>query len=158
MTARPAADHGTRPIDLDAAARAGNSAERSTRQKRALAGLLEEIDAFHTAQDLHQLLKARGERVGLTTVYNQLRVLADAGQVDVLRSETGEALYRRCHTDAHHHHLVCRRCGRTIEVAGPNIEAWATEVAKQANYSDVAHVIEIVGTCARCRSRTAKKV
>ncbi len=127
------------------------TAERSTRQKRALAGLLGDTDTFRTAQELHQLLRERGERVGLTTVYNQLKALADAGEVDVLRSESGEALYRRCRTEAHHHHLLCRRCGRTVEVAGPNIEAWATELAQREGYTDVAHTVEIVGTCANCR-------
>jgi Fur family ferric uptake transcriptional regulator len=132
--------------------------ERSTRQKRALAGLLADIDTFHTAQDLHQLLQARGERVGLTTVYNQLKALADAGAVDVLRSEAGEALYRRCRTGAHHHHLLCRICGRTVEITGPaDFESWATELASREGYTDVAHTIEIVGTCSNCRPRRGRR-
>src|SRR5881275_3040294 len=91
------------------------SRPRSTPQKRALSAVLEEADGFLSAQDLHAELRARGQRVGLTTVYNQLRALAEAGQVDSLRAEDGEALYRRCGSDGHHHHLVCRRCGRTVE-------------------------------------------
>ncbi len=158
MPTRPAADRGAPAMDAEAVTRPGAAGERSTRQKRALAGLLGEIDAFYTAQDLHQLLKARGERVGLTTVYNQLRTLADTGEVDVLRSESGEALYRQCRTDSHHHHLLCRECGRTVEVAGPNIEAWTADIGEREGYTDVTHTIEIVGTCARCQpSRRAER-
>jgi Fur family transcriptional regulator, ferric uptake regulator len=150
--ARLVAEHGKPAADAELGSAAGASRERSTRQKRALAALLGDIDTFRTAQDLHQLLQARGERVGLTTVYNQLRALADAGEVDVLRSESGEALYRRCRTESHHHHLLCRRCGRTVEIEGPNIEAWASDLAHREGYTDVAHTVEIVGTCSDCRS------
>ena len=62
--------------------------ERSTRQKRALASILEGSDAFRSAQDLFTELRAKGENVGLTTVYSQLRALADAGEIDALRART----------------------------------------------------------------------
>lgn len=126
------------------------AAERSTRQKRALAAALAESDVFRSAQDLHAELRARGETVGLTTVYSQLRALADAGQVDVLRSDEGETLYRRCMTDEHHHHLVCRDCGRTVEVEGPEVERWAEHTAELHHFVDVRHTLEIVGTCPTC--------
>jgi len=123
---------------------------RSTRQKRAVAGVLAETDTFRSAQDLHAELRARGTRVGLTTVYNQLRALADSGEVDVLRAEDGETLYRRCGSDDHHHHVLSRVCGRTVEVAGRAIEKWAAKVAKEAGFVDVRHTVEVVGTCAEC--------
>src|ERR1043165_7927730 len=91
---------------------------RSTRQKRALAGVIDEAQDFRSAQELHEALRAGGEQVGLTTVYNQLRALAEAGLLDTLRSPDGETLYRRCGSTGHHHHLLCRVCGRTVEVAG----------------------------------------
>src|SRR5690348_13410038 len=123
---------------------------RSTRQKRALAAAIDESQEFRSAQDLHEALRARGERVGLTTVYNQLRALADAGLVDTLRSADGETLYRRCDTSSHHHHLLCRVCGRTVEVAGSTVERWAEKVAAEAGFVDVSHTIEVVGTCPTC--------
>jgi Fur family ferric uptake transcriptional regulator len=144
---------GQGPVKGEGLDRAVNVGERSTRQKRALATLLSEVDSFRTAQDIHQLLRARGERVGLTTVYNQLRALADSSEVDVLRSETGESLFRQCHTETHHHHLLCRVCGRTVEINGEGIESWAAEIAASAGYVDVAHTVEIVGICTSCQPR-----
>jgi Fur family ferric uptake transcriptional regulator len=123
---------------------------RSTRQKRALALVVDEARDFRSAQELHEALRARGERVGLTTVYNQLRALADAGLLDTLRSPDGETLYRRCGSEGHHHHLLCRSCGRTVEVAGIAIERWAEKVAAEAGFVDVSHTIEVVGTCPTC--------
>ena len=95
---------------------------RSTRQRAAVAAALAQVDEFRSAQDLHDILKHQGDSVGLTTVYRTLQSLADAGEVDVLRTHDGEAVYRRCSTGDHHHHLVCRVCGKAVEVEGPAVE------------------------------------
>ncbi|MEV1049333.1 Fur family transcriptional regulator [Streptomyces sp. NPDC049916] len=128
---------------------------RSTRQRAAVAAALDEVDEFRSAQELHDVLKHRGDSVGLTTVYRTLQSLADAGEVDVLRTTEGEAVYRRCSTDSHHHHLVCRLCGKAVEVEGPAVEQWAETVAAQHGYVNVAHTVEIFGTCAECAAKKA---
>lgn len=122
---------------------------RSTRQRTAVLDLLGEVDEFRSAQDLHALLRDRGAKVGLTTVYRTLQALADAERIDVMRLPGGEHLYRRC-SQGHHHHLVCRSCGRTVEVAGPAVERWADKVAAEHGFIDVAHTLEIFGTCGEC--------
>ncbi|HET8661213.1 MAG TPA: Fur family transcriptional regulator [Micromonosporaceae bacterium] len=127
----------------------GTSSSRNTRQRSAVGALLGEVAGFHSAQELHAMLRARGERVGLTTVYRTLQGLAEAGEVDVMRPPGGEHRYRRC-SEGHHHHLVCRSCGRTVEVAGPAVESWADRVAGQHGYVDVSHTLEIFGTCPAC--------
>ena len=93
---------------------------RPTRQRRAVASALRSFEDFRSAQDIHDLLRRNGDNVGLSTVYRTLQALADSGEVDMLRTEDGEAVYRRCST-THHHHLVCRTCGRTVEVEGPAV-------------------------------------
>jgi Fur family transcriptional regulator, ferric uptake regulator len=125
---------------------------RSTRQRAAVASALDEVDEFRSAQELHDLLKHRGDSVGLTTVYRTLQSLADAGEVDVLRTDEGEAVYRRC-SRGHHHHLVCRSCGRAVEVEGPAVESWADAVAADHGYVDIAHTLEIFGTCGQCAGK-----
>lgn len=123
---------------------------RSTKQRAAIAALLENLEEFRSAQDLHDELRRRGEGIGLTTVYRTLQSMAAAGQVDSLRTDTGESLYRRCSEQHHHHHLVCRRCGATVEVSGSEVESWASETAAAHGFSDVSHTIEIFGVCAAC--------
>ena len=126
-----------------------NEVVRNTRQRSAVSAVLAEVEGFHSAQDLHAMLRDRGERVGLTTVYRTLQGLADAGEIDVMRPPGGEHLYRRC-SQGHHHHLVCRSCGRTVEVEGPAVESWADKVAAQHGDQDVSHTLEIFGTCTNC--------
>ncbi|MFE6846291.1 Fur family transcriptional regulator [Streptomyces sp. NPDC057686] len=128
---------------------------RSTRQRAAVAAALDEVDEFRSAQELHDMLKHRGDSVGLTTVYRTLQSLADAGEVDVLRTSDGESVYRRCSTGDHHHHLVCRKCGKAVEVEGPAVEKWAESIAAEHGYVNVAHTVEIFGTCADCAAAAA---
>jgi Fur family transcriptional regulator, ferric uptake regulator len=124
----------------------------STRQGEAISGVLEDIAEFRSAQDIHAELRRRGHRVGLTTVYRHLGVLAERGQVDVLHTPTGETIYRQCAADAHHHHLICRFCGKTVEFEGPQIEQWAEKVARRAGFREVSHTVEIFGICRDCGS------
>lgn len=125
---------------------------RPTRQRVAVAAVMETFDDFRSAQDIHALLAQRGDHVGLSTVYRTLQHLADAGTIDSLRTESGESIYRRCST-SHHHHLVCRACGATVEVEGPAVEKWTRSVASAHGYSDVSHTLEIFGTCGSCAPR-----
>ncbi|GAA4614101.1 Fur family transcriptional regulator [Actinoallomurus liliacearum] len=112
--------------------------------RRALSG----CESFRSAQDIYADLRAAGSRIGLTTVYRALQSLSEAGEVDVLRTDEGEAIYRACRTDEHHHHLVCRVCGRTVEVEGPAVEKWAAAVGAEHGFRDVTHTVEVFGTCA----------
>jgi Fur family ferric uptake transcriptional regulator len=124
-------------------------AQRTTKQRTAVSAALAEAEGFNSAQELYAILRGRGERVGLTTVYRTLQGLADAGEIDVMRPPGGEHLYRRC-SQGHHHHLVCRSCGRAVEVEGPAVESWADRVAAKHGFADVSHTMEIFGTCPEC--------
>jgi Fur family ferric uptake transcriptional regulator len=120
-----------------------------TRQREAVMAALDAADSFRSAQELYAQLRAAGERIGLTTVYRTLQAMAAAGEVDVLRKDDGEAVYRKC-GERHHHHLVCRSCGRTVEIEGPAVERWADRVAGEHGFTDVSHTLEVFGTCPDC--------
>jgi Fur family transcriptional regulator, ferric uptake regulator len=132
-----------------------NRVLRSTRQRAAVSALLDRLDDFRSAQEIHEELRRDGEGIGLTTVYRTLQNLSESGEVDVLRTDSGEAVYRRCSTH-HHHHLVCRRCGRTVEVEGPAVESWAQRIAEENGFSEVSHTVEVFGVCAKCVAERAR--
>jgi Fur family ferric uptake transcriptional regulator len=116
--------------------------------------VLDTTDEFRSAQELHELLRQRGESVGLTTVYRALQLLADSGEIDAVRAADGEYHYRRCAATGHHHHLVCRRCGSATEIEAPAVERWARRVAAEHGFTGTEHTVEIFGVCAQC-SRSA---
>jgi Fur family transcriptional regulator, ferric uptake regulator len=122
---------------------------RQTRQRAAVQQALAGRDEFTSAQQLHDILRRQGASVGLTTVYRSLQALAESGEVDQIVNDEGEAVYRRCSAQ-HHHHLVCRECGRTVEIAGPAVETWADHVAADHGFTQVSHTLELFGVCAAC--------
>ncbi len=129
---------------------------RPTRQRTAVLDLLHEQDTFRSAQDIHAVLREAGTGIGLATVYRTLQAMATDGDVDVLRTEDGESVYRRCRTPRHHHHLVCRSCGLTVEVEDTPVERWAANVADQHGFGDVEHQVEVFGTCEACRAAVGR--
>jgi Fur family ferric uptake transcriptional regulator len=126
---------------------------RATKQRQAVADLLRQRSDFRSAQQIHAELRAQGSPIGLATVYRNLALMVQLGEVDTLQREDGESLYRQC-SQQHHHHLVCRQCGRTVEVAGPAVEQWANKVAAEHGFSNVSHTLELFGLCQECSTRS----
>lgn len=124
--------------------------QRNTKQRAAVAEIIDAQEGFRTAQQIHDLLREAGHKVGLATVYRNLQTLSDSGEVDVLRTPEGELSYRRCETRTHHHHLVCRTCGRTVEIDGGDVELWAARIGRENGFRDVGHDLEFFGLCSDC--------
>jgi Fur family ferric uptake transcriptional regulator len=103
-----------------------------------------------STQGLHAELRDTGSPIGLATVYRALSDLAVEGEADSLQSPEGENLYRACTPGTHHHHLICRNCGLTIEIEADEVEAWARSVASQHGFTEAKHVVDVFGLCENC--------
>ncbi|MBF0931450.1 MAG: transcriptional repressor [Actinomyces graevenitzii] len=128
---------------------------RSTWQRSAIVDLLERSQVFLSAQQIHAELEEEGTKVGLATVYRNLQSLAEEDLVDTVRSDDGEALYRLCTNEGHHHHLVCRSCGKAVEIAGSLFENWVHDIASANGFTKVEHVAEFFGLCNECSQKQA---
>ncbi|WP_422114615.1 Fur family transcriptional regulator [Brachybacterium sp. UNK5269] len=126
--------------------------QRNTRQRAAILETLSRQDDFRSAQQIHEQMKSAGETVGLATVYRNLQALARSGRLDLLVAGDGESLYRQCEDTGHHHHLVCRECGRTVEFLAPKLESAMTAIAHDHGFTDVDHTLEVFGLCEDCAS------
>jgi Fur family ferric uptake transcriptional regulator len=126
---------------------------RNTVQRREVISVLDGVQGFVSAQELHGLIAREGRQIALATVYTQLKKLVESGEVDVVMTDRGESLYRRCHVDEHHHHLACRECGATVDVDAPELEKWAHEIGERHGFRDLRHVLELNGVCPACQSR-----
>jgi Fur family ferric uptake transcriptional regulator len=126
--------------------------KRNTWQREAVRAALAEKRGFVSAQQLHQVLRESGSTIGLATVYRALAGLAEAGEADSLQSPEGENLFRSCATKGHHHHLICRQCGDTRELAATVVEEWTQRVAAEHGFAEIEHVVDIFGLCERCRA------
>ncbi|MEO9222693.1 MAG: transcriptional repressor [Mycobacteriaceae bacterium] len=130
---------------------------RNSRQVTDLQHVMVEVDGFRTAGEIFDETRQRGMKIGIATIYRNLKLFAETGMVDTVHREDGEVQYRLCGLPAtrttdgepHHHHVVCRECGASVMVEAPEVEAWADMVAAAAGYTEVSHTVEIFGLCAR---------
>jgi Fur family ferric uptake transcriptional regulator len=130
--------------------------KRNTWQREAVRDALGQMEGFVSAQGLHQTLHATGSPIGLATVYRALTDLTVTGDADSLQSPEGESLYRACSTNEHHHHLICRNCGLTVEIEADAVETWAQSMAAQHGFTQAAHVVDVFGVCAGCTAASLR--
>ena len=122
---------------------------RPTPQRVAIIEALEGKDRPVTAQDLHE--EVRGA-TGLATVYRTLRALADTGLAESFSANEGEQAYKLCEP-AHHHHLICERCGQVQTIPSCEVEEWAAAVGRRRGFSVTGHRADVYGLCEPCRRR-----
>ena len=123
--------------------------KRQTWQREAVRDALSTSEGFVSAQSLHSALRETGSSIGLATVYRALADLAEEGEADSLQQE-GESLYRACTPGSHHHHLICRNCGLTVEIEADAVEEWAKSVAAEHGFTQPNHVVDVFGLCSAC--------
>lgn len=131
----------------------GSGPRRPTRQRSEIRGVMAAVDGFATSQEIHDRLRRDGSSVGLATVYRTLQAMAGAGELDVVRTPDGQTAYRTC-SPGHHHHLICRTCGRTVEVTLPGLEELTRSIAEQHDFSEIDHELEFFGVCQGCAAAT----
>ncbi len=129
---------------------------RMTEPRRALADLIVDHDGHFTASDL--AAAARDRRVGVSraTLFRALDVMVEVGAVERIDLPSGDHAYVPCRP-AHHHHVVCSRCGRTSDVDDSGINDAVREIARSSGYQIDTHRLELFGLCPPCqrRARTA---
>ena len=123
--------------------------KRNTWQREAVREALGTSEGFVSAQNLHSNLRESGSPIGLATVYRALTDLATEGEADSLQQD-GESLYRACTPNSHHHHLICRNCGLTVEIEADAVETWAQQIAAQNGFTEPHHIVDVFGLCAEC--------
>jgi Fur family ferric uptake transcriptional regulator len=128
---------------------------RQTWQKQAIDEILDASSDFLSAQQVHEAVAETGRSVSLATVYRVLQAQVEDGVVDILALDDGQTLFRKCASTGHHHHLVCRNCRATEEIAAPKVEQWADHVGADFGYTDIDHTLEIYGLCPRCAHKAS---
>ena len=136
-----------RPL-LDALADAGI---RSTEPRRTVAELIAGRSGHFTARELVDDAANRRLGIGRATIFRALELFADLGLVERLDLPTGEHAYVACEP-AHHHHVVCSRCGRATEVTDLGMARVARAVARRTGYRIERHRLELFGVCPDCHA------
>jgi Fur family ferric uptake transcriptional regulator len=124
---------------------------RATRQRRKILEVFLGTEGHLSADEFYHLLKRRGVKVGYTTVYRTLKLLVEAGIARTVDLGRREAHFEHKLSHAHHDHLVCVKCGKSIEFVSSTIEEIQEKVAKRKRFLPQRHSLVIYGLCEECR-------
>ena len=129
---------------------------RETAPRRAVTALIAKRNGHFTAADLLSDAEGRNVKVGRATVFRTLDLLAERGALERLDLPSGEHAYVACAPQEHHHHVVCRNCGASVEVADSGLQAVVREIGAQSGYRIDNHRLELYGTCPSCQRKAAQ--
>lgn len=120
--------------------------------RRTVIELLAEQDCCLTAQEIFDVLRASGRKVGIASVYRVLELLTSEGFVQRIDLGSGVSRYEAVHSGGdHHHHLVCDSCGKVEAFEDPSLEQALVEVESASGYLVAGHDVVLHGACADCR-------
>lgn len=122
--------------------------QRVTPQRLAIAGVLRDLHAHATAEEIHGLVRERVPGVSLPTVYATLELMEEIGLVRRLATDSGTAIFDPRTDD--HHHAICRRCGRVVDLDAPADHDALLAAARGAGFSPERSQVVVQGVCARC--------
>ena len=88
-------------------------------------------------------------KVGRATVYRTLAQLVDAGLLCRVLLDGGDLHYQAA-PQRHHHHLVCIRCTRVLDVESCEVSGFAEQIARSRGDSLATHRLEVYGLCPAC--------
>jgi len=121
-----------------------------------LRAFLETRDHLST-DELHRLVKKKDAKIGFTTVYRTLKLLAECGLASEVAFQDGVARYEHQYNRRNHHHMVCTECGVSVEFFSPEIEKLEQEIGKKYHYHTTRHTFQIYGVCEDCRKKAPRR-
>ena len=121
-----------------------------THQRRAV---LEVIAGSHdhlTPQAIYERVKEKHPAIGLVTVYRTLEMLSDLHLICRVYTENNCRSYLMRRPTGHHHHLVCRSCGKVTDFTGCNLDELERRLSLETGYKISGHLLEFSGHCSVC--------
>jgi Fur family transcriptional regulator, ferric uptake regulator len=126
---------------------------KHTAQRDAILRTFLETREHLSTNELHRLVQKRDVRIGFTTVYRTLKLLADCGLASVVAFRDGIARFEHQYNRRNHHHMVCTECGSSVEFFSSEIDDLEREIGHKYRYATTSHTFQIYGICGDCRKK-----
>jgi len=110
-----------------------------------------------SVNELHRLVQKKDARIGFTTVYRTLKLLAECGLASEVAFHDGIARYEHQYNRRSHHHMVCTECGSSVEFFSPEVDGLEQEIGKRYRYATTRHTFQIYGVCEDCRKKNTTR-
>ena len=124
---------------------------RLTAPRRSVAEIVAGRAGHFTAAEIAAEARARGIHVGRATGFRTLDALERVEAVERIDIPGGGHAYVACEP-AHHHHVVCSRCGRSVEVEDGRLAALVRSIGRRTGYRIDEHRLELFGLCTACQA------
>lgn len=133
---------------------------RLTSQRQKILSLFEEEFTDHhlSAEEIHQKLVEKGEKISFSTIYRALHIMVDLSLLRELELAEGRKFYELCTPLAHqHHHLVCIQCGGVNEFTDDQITQVSSRETVRFGFSFVNSQFTVYGVCSHCQAALQPK-
>lgn len=126
---------------------------KETGQRAAILRAFLESREHLSAEELHRRARRKDRRVGVTTVYRTLKLLAECGLAGEVAFPDGVARFEPRFRRRGHHHMICTGCGASVEFFSPEVERLEREVGARHGFVTTRHSFQVYGICRDCRRR-----
>jgi Fur family ferric uptake transcriptional regulator len=130
---------------------------KHTAQRDTILKIFLETRDHLSTEELHRLVKKTDARIGFTTVYRTLKLLAECGLASEVAFHDGIARYEHQYNRRGHNHMVCTQCGGSVEFFTPELDAIEQQIGEKFRYQTTRHSFQIYGICEDCRKKAAKR-
>ncbi len=127
---------------------------RLTPQRELVLAVMHQLEAPATAEEIYTRVKAVNRGVDISTVYRTLELLREFRLVEVFDTG-GIRKYEHLGLEPPHHHLVCRRCGKSIAIPMEALQELADRLERQYGFALTDEGLTLLGLCATCREANA---
>ena len=122
-----------------------------TPQRRLIVDIIHDAEAHLTAEEVIAHVQARMPGVNKSTIYRTLELLEEAGSV--YKSESGDRFIYHHAEEGHHHHLVCQKCGKTIDCNENLFFPVEKYLAEKCGFRVTFKHVVIRGLCGICKNQ-----
>lgn len=128
-----------------------------TNQRRAILDvLLQHKNHFLSAEEIYSKAKKRYLQTNFSTIYRNLEILEKTGMLHKTNIHSGVSRYELICHDTHHHHIICKGCGKTAPIDFCPLKDLHRELQHQ-NFTLTDHKFELYGYCEKCQATTLHK-
>jgi len=126
---------------------------RSSEQRRAILEVIQSRGGHSTADQIYEAVRCRHPRISLGTVYRNLRILCDQGEIREVNTDPGYGRFELAGPP--HYHLVCRKCGEIEDCTIPVDKSLEERMQALTSFKVELHRLDFIGLCCKCQSLAA---
>jgi len=131
---------------------------KQTEQRDTILRTFIETREHLSTEELARLVRKRDPKIGYTTVYRTLKLLAECGLASEVAFHDGIARFEHQYNRRSHHHMVCTECGGSVEFFSPEVDKIEQEIGRKHHYLTTRHTFQVYGICEDCRKKSGRRV